>query len=389
MEINKRIYLDNATTTRVDDEVIKEMELYYREIYGVPSSIFSHKDGLIAKESVEKVRDLISKKLNKKEGEIVFTSGGTEGNNLIIKGVAYKLQEKGKHIITSPIEHLSVLNVVKNLEREGFEVSYVPVDDYGFVKIDELKKLIKKDTILISIQHVNQEVGTIQNIEEIGKIAKENGVLFHTDSSLGFPYFDVDLEKMNIDFLTITPHKFHGPKGVGAVYIRDLNKIKPIMHGGYNEFNLRPGTENVPLIMGFGKAVEIFKKEDVSKIERLKKYLLAKIVKEIEDIRINSPTEKSHPGILNITFYYIEGESIVLRMDMLGVSLITGSACFSKSLEASHVLLAMGLTHEIAHGSIRFSLSKYNEKDEIDYVIESLKDTVKILRDLSPLKKEN
>jgi len=389
MEINKRIYLDNATTTKVDDEVIKEMELYYREIYGVPSSIFSHKDGLIAKESVEKVRDLISKKLNKKEGEIVFTSGGTEGNNLIIKGIAYKLQEKGKHIITTPIEHLSVLNVVKNLEREGFEVSYVPVDDYGFVKIDELKKLIKKDTILISIQHVNQEVGTIQNIEEIGKIAKENGVLFHTDSSLGFPYFDVDLEKMNIDFLTITPHKFHGPKGVGAVYIRDLNKIKPIMHGGYNEFNLRPGTENVPLIMGFGKAVEIFKKEDVSKIERLKKYLLAKIVKEIEDIRINSPTEKSHPGILNITFYYIEGESIVLRMDMLGVSLITGSACFSKSLEASHVLLAMGLTHEIAHGSIRFSLSKYNEKDEIDYVIESLKDTVKILRDLSPLKKEN
>jgi len=388
MEINKRIYLDNATTTRVDDEVIKEMELYYREIYGVPSSIFSHKDGLIAKESIEKVRDLISQKLNKKEGEIVFTSGGTEGNNLIIKGVAYKLQEKGKHIITSPIEHLSVLNVVKNLEREGFEVSYVPVDDYGFVKIDELKKLIKRDTILISIQHVNQEVGTLQNIEEIGKIAKENGVLFHTDSSLGFPYFDVDLEKMNIDFLTITPHKFHGPKGVGAVYIRDLNKIKPIMHGGYNEFNLRPGTENVPLIMGFGKAVEIFKKEDVSKIERLKKYLLAKIVKEIEDIRINSPTEKSHPGILNITFYYIEGESIVLRMDMLGVSLITGSACFSKSLEASHVLLAMGLTHEIAHGSIRFSLSKYNEKDEIDYVIESLKDTVKILRDLSPLKKE-
>lgn len=389
MEINKRIYFDNATTTKVDDEVIKEMELYYREIYGVPSSIFSHKDGLIAKESVEKVRDMISKKLNKKEGEIVFTSGGTEGNNLIIKGVAYKLQEKGKHIITSPIEHLSVLNVVKNLEKEGFEISYVSVDENGFVNIDELKKLIKKDTILISIQHINQEVGTLQNIEEIGKIAKENGVLFHTDSSLGFPYFDVDLEKMNIDFLTITPHKFHGPKGIGAVYIRDLSKIKPIMQGGYNEFNLRPGTENVPLIMGFGKAVEIFKKEDISKIEKLKKYLLAKIVKEIEDIRINSPIEKSHPGILNITFYYIEGESIVLRMDMLGVSLITGSACFSKSLEASHVLLAMGLTHEIAHGSIRFSLSKYNEKEEIDYVIESLKDTVKILRDLSPLKKEN
>lgn len=389
METNKRIYLDNATTTRVDDEVIKEMELYYREIYGVPSSIFSHKDGLIAKEGIEKVRDLISKKLNKKEGEIIFTSGGTEGNNIILKGVAYKLSEKGKHIITSPIEHLSVLNVIKNLEREDFEVSYVPVDNYGFVDLDALKKLIRKDTILISIQHVNQEVGTVQNIEEIGKIAKENGVLFHTDSSLGFPYFDIDLEKIGIDFLTITAHKFHGPKGVGAIYVRDLNKIKPIMHGGYNEFNLRPGTENVPQIMGFGKAIEIFKKDETIKIENLKNYLLSRIIKEIEDIRINSPIEKSHPGILNITFYYIEGESIVLRMDMLGISLITGSACFSKSLEASHVLLAMGLSHEIAHGSIRFSLSKYNTKEEIDYVVQSLKETVKILRDLSPLKKEN
>lgn len=389
MEINKRIYLDNATTTKVDDEVIKEMELYYKEFYGVPSSIFSHKDGLIAKESIEKVRGIISKKLNKKEGEVIFTSGGTEGNNIIIKGVSYKLQEKGKHIITSPIEHLSVLNVVKNLEREGFEISFVPVDEHGFIDLDKLKKLIRKDTILISIQHVNQEVGTVQDIDEIGEIARENGTLFHTDTSLGFPFFDIDLEKMNIDFLTITPHKFHGPKGVGAIYVRDLNKIKPIMYGGYNEFNLRPGTENVPQILGFGKAVEIFNKEDIKKIENLKKYLLAGIVKEIEDIRINSPIEKSHPGILNITFYYIEGESIVLRMDMLGVSLITGSACFSKSLEASHVLLAMGLSHEVAHGSIRFSLSKYNTKDEINYVIDSLKNTVKILRDLSPLKKEN
>ncbi|MGC8942844.1 MAG: cysteine desulfurase family protein [Caldisericia bacterium] len=389
MEINKRIYLDNATTTRVDDEVIKEMEIYFKEIYGVPSSIFSHKDGLIAKEAIEKVRNLISQKLNKKGGEIIFTSGGTESNNLIIKGVAYKLQEKGKHLITSPIEHLSVLNVMKNLEREGFEISYVPVDEYGFVNLNELKKLIRKDTILISIQHVNQEVGTVQNIEEIGKIAKDNGILFHTDSSLGFPYFDIDLEKINIDFITITPHKFYGPKGVGAIYVRDLNKIKPILNGGYNEFNLRPGTENVPSIMGFGKAIEIFNKEDVKKIENLKRYLLNRIVKEIEDIRINSPIENSHPGILNITFFYIEGESIVLRMDMLGVSLITGSACFSKSLEASHVLLAMGLSHEVAHGSIRFSLSKYNAKDEMDYVVDSLKETVKILRDLSPLKKES
>ncbi|MDI6861294.1 MAG: cysteine desulfurase family protein [Caldisericia bacterium] len=385
----KRIYLDNATTTRVDDEVLKEINYYYTEIYGVPSSIFSHREGLLAKEKVESTRELISKKINKKEGEIIFTSGGTEGNNIIIKGVSNKLKEKGNHLITSPIEHLSVLNVMKFLEKKGFQISYVRVDKNGFVDLDELKKLIKKDTILISIQHVNQETGVIQNIEEIGKIAKEKEVLFHVDSSLGFPFLDVDVEKMNIDFLTITAHKFHGPKGVGAIYIRDLNKLKPIMHGGYNEFNLRPGTENVPLIAGLGKAIEIFNKEDYKRINELRLYLLEKIKNEISDIRINTPIEKSHSGILNITFYFVEGESIVLRMDMVGVSLITGSACYSKSLEASHVLLAMGLSHEDAHGSIRFSLSKYNTKEEIDYVVEELKKTIKFLRDLSPLKREN
>ncbi|MCX8094599.1 MAG: cysteine desulfurase [Caldisericia bacterium] len=385
----KRIYLDNATTTRVDDEVIKEINYYYKEIYGVPSSIFSHKEGLLAKEKIENVRELISKRLNKKEGEIIFTSGGTEGNNIILKGVCNKLKEKGNHIITSPIEHLSVLNVTKHLEKKGFEVSYVKVDKNGFVDLENLKSLIKKNTILISVQDVNQETGVIQHIQEIGKIAKEFGILFHVDSCLGFPYLDIDLEKMNIDFLTITGHKFHGPKGVGAIYIRDLEKIEPIMNGGYNEFNIRPGTENVPQIAGLGKAVEIFANEDSKKINELRLYLLERIKNEISDIRINTPIERSHPGILNITFYYVEGESIVLRMDMAGVSLITGSACFSKSLEASHVLLAMGLTHEDAHGSIRFSLSKYNTKDEIDFTVDELKKTIKFLRDLSPLKKEN
>lgn len=384
----KRVYLDNATTTRVDDEVIKEINYYYTEVYGVPSSIFSHREGLLAKEKIESVRELISKKINKKEGEVIFTSGGTEGNNIIIKGVSNKLKDRGNHIITSPIEHLSVLNVMKHLERRGFEVSYVKVDKNGFVDIDDLKKLIRKDTILISIQDVNQETGVIQNIEEIGRISKENGVLFHVDSCLGFPYLEIDVEKQNIDFLTITGHKFHGPKGVGAIYIRDLNKIESIMNGGYNEFNIRPGTENVPLIAGLGKAVEIFNKDDLKKINDLRLYLLERIKNEISDIRVNTPIEKSHPGILNITFYFVEGESIVLRMDMVGVSFITGSACFSKSLEASHVLLAMGLTHEDAHGSIRFSLSKYNTKDEIDYTVDELKKTIKFLRDLSPLKKE-
>jgi cysteine desulfurase len=385
----KRIYLDNATTTRVDDEVIKAINEYYSINYGVPSSIFSHRDGLIAKEAVEKVREMISKKIKKKEGEIIFTSGGTEGNNIIIKGVAKKLKDKGNHIITTPIEHLSVLNVIKRLEKDGFQISYVPVDKNGFVEIEELNKLIRKETILISIQDVNQETGVIQNIDEIGKIAKEKNVLFHVDSCLGFPYFDIDVEKSNIDFLTITAHKFHGPKGVGAIYVRDLEKIEPIMNGGYNEFNIRPGTENVPQIVGLGKAIEIFNKDENKKINELRLYLLDRIKNEISDIRINTPIEKSHPGILNITFYFVEGESIVLRMDMLGISLITGSACFSKSLEASHVLLAMGLTHEDAHGSIRFSLSKYTTKDEIDYTVDALKETIKFLRDLSPLKREN
>lgn len=385
----KRIYLDNATTTRVDDEVVKEINYYFTEIYGVPSSIFSHREGLLAKEKIESVREQISKKINKKDGEVIFNSGGTEGNNIIIKGVSNKLKEKGNHIITSPIEHLSVLNVIRHLEKKGFEISYVKVDKNGFVDIDDLKKLIRKNTVLISIQDVNQETGVLQNIEEIGKIAKENGVLFHVDSCLGFPYFDIDVEKQNIDFLTITGHKFHGPKGIGAIYVRDLNKIEPIMNGGYNEFNIRPGTENVPLIAGLGKAIEIFNKEDLKNINELRLYLLERIKNEISDIRINTPIEKSHPGILNITFYFVEGESIVLRMDMIGVSFITGSACFSKSLEASYVLLAMGLTHEDAHGSIRFSLSKYNTKEDIDYTVEELKKTIKFLRDLSPLKRES
>jgi len=385
----KRIYLDNATTTKVDDEVIKEMNIYYKEIYGVPSSIFSHKEGLLAKEKVESVRELISKKLNKKEGEIIFTSGGTEGNNIIIKGVSRKLKDKGNHIITSPIEHLSVLNVMKYLNKNGFDVTFVPVDKNGFIDIENLKKSIRKETILISIQDVNQETGVIQDIEEIGKIAKENGILFHVDSCLGFPYLKIDLEKLNIDFLTITAHKFHGPKGVGAIYIRDLNSLEPLMNGGYNEFNIRPGTENVPQIAGLGKAIEIFKEEDLKRINDLRLYLLERIKREITDIRINTPIERSHPGILNVTFYFVEGESIVLRMDMMGVAFITGSACFSKSLEASHVLLAMGLSHEEAHGSIRFSLSKYNTKEEIDYTVDALKETIKFLRDLSPLKREN
>lgn len=386
MRNRSRIYLDSATTTKVDDRVIEAMLPFFKKDFGVPSSIFSHREGLIAKEAIEKVRELILNRMKAKEGKIIFTSGGTEGNNIILKGVMNKFE--GKHVITTGIEHLSVLNVIKFLERKGVKVTYVPVDNYGFVDVGKLKKSITKDTILVSVQYVNQEVGTVQNLREIGRIVKKEGILFHTDAALGFPYFDIDVEDMGLDFVTISAHKFYGPKGVGAIYVRDLSLLSPILHGGYNEFNLRPGTENVPGIIGLGKAVEIFDRKENERVKELRTYLLERIKAEIEDIRINSPLENVHPGILNITFYFIEGESIVLRMDMAGVSLITGSACFSRSLEASHVLLSMGLTHEIAHGSIRFSLSKYNTKEEIDYTVEALKETVRALRELSPLKRE-
>ena len=379
------IYLDNASSTKIDEEVLKSMCEFYKEHYAIPSSIFSHSEGIFVADKVNEARENIAKHLGANSDEVIFTSSGTESNNLAIKGFAYGNREKGKHLITTKIEHISVLESFKRLEREGFEVTYLPVDSNGFVDIDVLKKSIRDNTILVSIQMANQEVGTIQDIKAISEIVKEKEITLHVDGAIAVPYIDVDLSSLPVDLLTISPHKFHGPKGIGILYVKKGTKIEKLMDGGFNEFNLRAGHENTGAIVGASKAFDVFNKDDVKKVGELKSYLFERIDKEIKDVEYNGSKESSLPHILNLTFKYIEGESIALRLDFKGIAVTTGSACYSRNLQASHVLLGMGKKHEDAHGSIRFSLSKYNTREEIDYTIEKLKEIVEDLRKLSPL----
>lgn len=379
------IYLDNASSTKIDEEVLKSMCEFYREHYAIPSSIFSHSEGIFVADNVNEARENIAKHLRANPDEIIFTSSGTESNNLAIKGFAYGNKEKGRHLITSKIEHISVLESFKRLEKEGFEVTYLPVDSSGFVDIDELKRSIRDDTILVSVQLANQEVGTVQDIDAISRIVKEKGIAFHVDGAIAVPYVDVDLSFMPIDLLTISPHKFYGPKGIGILYVRKGIKLEKLMDGGFNEFNLRAGHENTGAIIGASKTFDVFNKDDLGRINELKSYLLERMEKEIKDIELNGSRDKSLSHILNVTFKYIEGESIALRLDFEGIAVTTGSACYSRNLQASHVLLGMGKKHEDAHGSIRFSLSKYNTKDDIDYTVDKLKEIVVDLRKLSPL----
>ena len=379
------IYLDNASSTKIDEEVLKSMCEFYKEHYAIPSSIFSHSEGILVADKVNEARENIAKHLGANSDEVIFTSSGTESNNLAIKGFSYANREKGRHLITTKIEHISVLESFKRLEREGFEVTYLPVDSNGFVDIDVLKKSIRDNTILVSIQMANQEVGTIQDIKAISEIVKEKEITLHVDGAIAVPYIDVDLSSLPVDLLTISPHKFHGPKGIGILYVKKGTKIEKLMDGGFNEFNLRAGHENTGAIVGASKAFDVFNKDDVKKVGELKSYLFERIDKEIKDVEHNGSKENSLPHILNLTFKYIEGESIALRLDFEGIAVTTGSACYSRNLQASHVLLGMGKKHEDAHGSIRFSLSKYNTREEIDYTVEKLKEIVEDLRKLSPL----
>lgn len=379
-----RIYFDNAATTRVDDEVLKAMIPFFTQNYAIASSIFSHEDGIIAQEALENSRNFILSKLNAKDYKCIFTSNATESNNLALKGLAFA--KKTGNIVVSKIEDLSIINTVKFLQKKGFEIRYANVDSNGFVNLDELKSLIDQNTILVSIQHVNQEIGTLQDIAKIGEICKQKNCLYHCDATFSFPFFDIDLSALNIDLLTIGSDNYYGPKGIAALIIKNSIELEPLITGGYQEYNLRAGTQNIPAIVGMQKAIEIFDKKTYDYIKSLKDYFLEKI-NQIEHIRINNP-QKSHPGIVNVTFLYIEGESLTLRLNLKGISVITGSACFSKSLEASHVLLSCGLTHELAHGSIRFSFGKFNTFEEIDKTLERLKEDVAFLRNLSPLYKE-
>lgn len=382
----KSIYLDNAATTKLDDEVLQEMMPYLRENYGNASSIY--KLGRESRKAVENARERIAKILNCKPTEIYFTAGGSESDNTAIKGIAKANKEKGNHIITSKIEHPAVLETCKQLEKEGFEITYVSVDENGIVNLDELKKSIKPTTILITIMFANNEIGTIQPIEEIGKIAKENNIYFHTDAVQAVGNIEIDVEKLNIDSLSLSGHKFYGPKGIGALYVRTGIKFEKFISGGHQERNKRAGTENVAGIVGMGKAIELAYSnldEHNKKIKELRDYYVEQVKEKIPYIKINGDIEKRLPGNSNISFRFIEGESLLLNLDLKGICASSGSACTSGSLDPSHVLLAIGLPHEIAHGSLRISIGKYNTKEEIDYLIENLVEIVNRLREMSPL----
>ncbi|RKY77281.1 cysteine desulfurase NifS [candidate division KSB1 bacterium] len=383
----KTIYMDNAASTKTDPAVVDEMLRYYDENYAVASSQFSHSPGIAAREALDSARSEIADALNVMPEEIIFTSGGTEANNIAIKGAILSAEKNKNHIICSAIEHNSVLHSCQHLEQNGFKVTYLKVDEKGFIDPDQLFDSINDNTLIVSIQHGNQEVGTIQDIKRISKICREKGVLFHTDAVLTFPSYSIDLKDIEADMLSMSAHKFHGPKGIGALFIRKGTPVKKIFHGGYNEFDIRPGTENIPGAVGFAKAVEIAEKYDYDKIRDLQKNLIQGLTSEIEGVELNGPEDLDRrvPGNVNVSFDKIEGESVVLHYDMRGIAVITGSACFSRSLEPSYVMMAMGFSHERAHGSIRYTLSKFNTQEEIDKVIEVSKEIVDSLRKISPM----
>ncbi len=386
---HERIYLDNAATTRTAPEVVEAITPYFTETYAVASSQFSHMPGIQAREGLDRAREVIAKRINAAPEEVIFTSGGTEANNLAVKGTAWAHRGKKDHLICSKVEHNTVLHSCQWLEQEGFHLTLLDVDQEGFVDLDQLEKSITDRTFLVSIQHGNQEVGAIQPIEKIGRICTDRGVLFHVDAALSFTQLDLNVDQIHADLVTLSAHKIHGPKGVGALYIRKGTPIKKMMHGGYSEFDLRSGTENVAGAVGFGRAVELAQPQHVQYIQSLQKNLFDGLKKEVDGIQINGPKtlSKRLPGNVNVSFDLIEGESVVLHLDMKGISVITGSACFSRSLEPSYVMMAMGFSHERAHGSIRYTLSRYNQMEEIDTVVESCKEVVEALRKISPLKR--
>ena len=385
----ENVYFDNAATTKLDEEVLETMMPYLKENYGNASSIY--KLGREAKKAVEESREKIAKILNCKPNEIYFTAGGSESDNTAIKGIARANKKKGNHIITSKIEHPAVLETCKELEKEGFEVSYISVDENGIVDLEELKSKIKETTILITIMFANNEIGTIEPIEEIGKIAKENNIYFHTDGVQAVGSVKIDVQKLNIDSLSLSSHKFYGPKGIGALYVRTGVPFEKYISGGHQERNKRAGTENVAGIVGLGKAIELAYKnleEHNKKIKELRDYYIEQVKEKIPYIKINGDMEKRLPGNSNISFRFIEGEGLLLNLDLKGICASSGSACTSGSLDPSHVLLAIGLPHEIAHGSLRISIGKYNTKEEVDYLVENLVEIVNRLREMSPLWEE-
>lgn len=369
----KNVYLDNSATTRMDSSVLEEMIPFLSDNYGNASSVYSI--GRLSKKAIEDSREKVANILNCRPDEIYFTSGGSESDNTAIKGIARANREKGKHIITSKIEHLAVLDTCKKLEEDGFEVTYLDVDEYGRINLDELKSSIRKDTILISIMYANNEVGTIQQIPQIGKIAKENNIYFHTDAVQAIGSVKIDVQAQNIDSLSLSAHKFYGPKGIGILYVKKDIKFEKFIDGGHQERNKRAGTENVANIVGLAKALEMAYdklEEHTLKISQLRDYYENSVKESIPNIKINGDINDRLPGNSNISFIGVNGQDLLLNLDMMGICVSSGSACTSGSINASHVLMALGLDEDIARSSIRVSIGKYNTKEDIDYLVKNL-----------------
>ncbi|ABS34137.1 cysteine desulfurase IscS [Clostridium botulinum] len=386
--MNKQVYMDYSATTYTKPEVLEEMLPFFTENFGNPSSLYSFSDK--TKKAVNLARERVSKALNAEKNEIFFTSGGSEADNWAIKGIAYANKKKGNHIITTKIEHHAILHTAQFLEKEGFKVTYLPVDEEGFVSVEDIKNAITDETILVSVMFANNEIGTIEPIKEIGELCKEKNIYFHTDAVQAIGHVDIDVKDMNIDLLSMSAHKFYGPKGVGALYIKNGVKIQNLIHGGGQERGKRASTENTAGIVGLGKAIELAMEnmpEENEKLSNLRGRLIRGIEARIPEVKLNGPKDMSRrlPNNVNFSFIGIEGETLLLDLDMNGIFGSTGSACASASLDPSHVLLSIGLPHETAHGSLRLSLGAKNTEEDIDYVLEVLPKIIKQRREMSPL----
>ena len=384
--MKKLIYLDNAATTKTSEEVVAAMLPYFTEYYGNPSSVYEFASE--SKKAVSNARRTIAETLGAQENEIYFTAGGSEADNWALKATAEAYQSKGKHIITTKIEHHAILHTAEYLEKRGFEITYIGVDENGVVKVDELEKAIRPDTILISVMFANNEIGTIQPIKEIGEIAKKHGVLFHTDAVQAYGQLPINVDELHIDMLSSSGHKLNGPKGIGFLYIRKGVKIRSFVHGGAQERKRRAGTQNVPGIVGYGKAAESAAKtmkERTAKEIELRDHLIDRVLAEVPYTRLNGHRNNRLPNNANFSFQFVEGESLLILLDNNGICASSGSACTSGSLDPSHVLLAIGLPHEIAHGSLRLTLSAETTMEDIDFVVDCIKQIIERLRSMSPL----
>lgn len=384
--LDRKIYFDHAATTPTDKSVVEAMLPYFTEQFGNPSSVYEI--ARTNKQAIDRAREQVASALKADTREIYFTAGGTESDNWAIKGIAESYKNKGNHIITTEIEHHAVLHTCEYLERQGFEVTYLPVDEDGKISLDDLKGAIKENTILITIMYANNEIGTIQPVKEIGAIAKEHGVLFHTDAVQAVGHIPIDVNELNIDLLSLSGHKLYGPKGIGALYVRKGVKLRAFIHGGAQERRRRGGTENVPAIVGLGEAVELAVKnmdEENEKLTALRDRVINGILETVPHTKLNGHPTDRLPGNANLSFHFVEGEALLISLDMYGIFGSSGSACTSGSLDPSHVLLAIGLPHEIAHGSLRISLGRDNTEEDVDYLLEVLPQVMQRLRDMSPL----